>query len=44
MNINQRIEQLEQELQELKEQVAKQEQAKTPIGWVPEEGEVVARG
>lgn len=39
MNINQRIEQLEKELQELKEQVVIQEQAetKTPIGWVPEE-------
>ena len=42
MNINQRIEQLEKELQELKEQVVIQEQAetKTPIGWVPRDGEV----
>lgn len=41
MNINQKILQLEKELQELKEQVANQEQAKnkTPIGWVPEKGE-----
>lgn len=41
MNINQKILQLEKELQELKEQVKVQEQAKnkTPIGWVPERGE-----
>ena len=41
MNIKEKIERLEKELQELKEQVANQEQAKnkTPIGWVPEKGE-----